>query len=416
MVKVPEYKGKEILREYGIKVPQSLLVNLKDLENVEFNRFPCVIKAQALTTGRMKKGLIAFAENDDELKEKIRSIAEKRALYRFDKILIEEMVRADREMYAGIIVNPSYKSKSPEIIFSVEGGIDIEEIAERKPEAIVRLGVDYLDGFDRNEFLKSLNRFEMNEEIKLKIADFMEKLYDVFVNYYAKSVEVNPLFLKGNEIIAGDCKIVVDDSSIFKLGWDVFPIEMDREPTELERKAWKIEENDYRGTAYFIQLTLEEPRDKGRGYIAFHGIGGGASMLAADVLTRKGFILANYADTSGNPPASKIYRIVKICLSQKGIEGYALMGAVFASQEQWHHAHAIVKAFKEFESEKTKGFPVIILLAGNKERESLEILRKHFEKMNYQYEIYGREYIYELDYIAERLGEMIERYREMRGL
>jgi len=416
VVKVPEYRGKEILREYGIRTPRSVLISLKDLDNIYFDKFPCVIKAQALTTGRMKKGLIDFAENIDDLNEKVKRIAEKRGEYIFDKILIEEMVRAEREMYAGIIVNPSYKSKSPEIIFSIEGGIDVEEIAEKRPEAIVRLTVDYLEGFDEEEFYEALNKFEIDEELKSKITDFINKLYKIFVNYYAKSIEVNPLFLKGSEMIAGDCKIVVDDASIFKLGWDVFPIEMDREPTELERKAWKIEENDYRGTAYFIQLTLEEPKDKRNGYIAFHGIGGGASMLAADVLMKKGFILANYADTSGNPPASKIYRIVKICLSQKGIEGYTLMGAVFASQEQWHHAHAIVKAFKEFESEKTRGFPVIILLAGNKEKESLEILNKHFRNMNYQYEIYGREYIYELDYIADRLKEMIERYREMRGL
>ncbi|RLI81020.1 succinyl-CoA synthetase subunit beta, partial [Archaeoglobales archaeon] len=216
-------------------------------------------------------------------------------------------------------------------------------------------------------------------------------------------------------LIAADCKITVDDSSVFKHPEFKFevPRDMQRPPTELEKIAWKIEENDYRGTAYFVQIQVEEPEDKGKGYVAFHGIGGGASMLAADALLRKGLKIANYADTSGNPPASKIYRLIKVILSQPGIEGYALMGAVFASQEQWHHAHAIVKAFRE-ELTDRPGFPVVILLAGNKEKESHEILRDGLKDLPIRLELYGREHIYDTDLIAEKMATLVEEYRKER--
>jgi len=282
----------------------------------------------------------------------------------------------------------------------------------------LRITVDYLNPEDTFvELEKRLIKARAGQKCEPeKIVDFIRKAYDAFVKYDARILEINPIFLSKGELIAGDCKITIDDSSAFRhseFGFEV-PRDMHRPPTRLERIAWKIEENDYRGTAYFIQLNGSDEESRGSGYIAFHGIGGGASMLAADALIRKGLILANYADSSGNPPASKVYRLIRVIMAQKGIEGYVMMGAVFASQEQWHHAHALVKAFRELEEEnpdRMDGFPVIVLLAGNKEKESHEILRKEFAKMGYNFELFGRDYIYKPELIAERVVEAVKRYR-----
>jgi succinyl-CoA synthetase beta subunit len=149
------------------------------------------------------------------------------------------------------------------------------------------------------------------------------------------------------------------------------------------------------------------------GYIGFHGIGGGGAMLGADALMRHDVKIANYADTSGNPTASKVYRTVKIILSQQNIEGYALMGAVIANQEQWHHAHALVRALRE-ELRDRPCFPVVILIAGNKEAEAIEILKKGLKDVPSKVEIYGGEYVYNLDFIAQRMKSLIEQYREYR--
>jgi succinyl-CoA synthetase beta subunit len=87
------------------------------------------------------------------------------------------------------------------------------------------------------------------------------------------------------------------------------------------------------------------------------------------------------------------------------------MGACLANQEQWHHAHALVKAFKE-EAGKRPGFPVVVLLAGNKEKEAHEIIRDGFKDLPLRWELYGRDYIYNTDFIADRVEALVKAYQE----
>jgi hypothetical protein len=190
---------------------------------------------------------------------------------------------------------------------------------------------------------------------------------------------------------------------------------MTRPPTKLEKIAWKIEEGDYRGVCYFIQLNPNIDEIKKGGYIAFHGIGGGASMLAADALMQRGLKLATYADTSGDPAASKVYRAIKVLLSIPGIEGYCLAGAVLANQEQWYHAFAIVKALRE-EAKERPGFPALILIAGNKERETHRIIREGLKDVPLRWELYGRDHVYDMDFLANRMATLIEHYRKERDI
>jgi succinyl-CoA synthetase beta subunit len=121
---------------------------------------------------------------------------------------------------------------------------------------------------------------------------------------------------------------------------------MERPPTRLDEIAWQIEDDDYRGTGYFTQMF---PDLEGKGWLGFHGIGGGGAMLAASAFTARGFKIADYADTSGDPTGSKIYLVMK-CIFSLPIDGYVLMGSCLANQEQWHHAHAIVKVLREEET------------------------------------------------------------------
>jgi succinyl-CoA synthetase beta subunit len=222
-------------------------------------------------------------------------------------------------------------------------------------------------------------------------------------------VEINPLVLTtAGKLYAADCRMSIDDASVSRhpeLGIG-FPRESDRPPTELERIAWKVEEDDYRGVSFFAQLT---PEIQESGYIGYHAIGGGGALLAADALGRHGLKLADYAETSGNPPASKVYRTAKIILSQCGIQGYCLMGAVMSSQDLWHHAHGLVKAFRE-ELAGRPGFPVVILLCGNKEQESLSILREGLRDLPIRLELFGREHIHQLDAVAARMKSLVEEY------
>jgi succinyl-CoA synthetase beta subunit len=133
-------------------------------------------------------------------------------------------------------------------------------------------------------------------------------------------------------------------------------------------------------------------------------------MLGAAALISRGMKIANYADTSGDPPASKVYKVIKAIFSQP-ISAYVLTGACLANQEQWYHAFAIVKALKE-ELKNRHGFPVVILLAGNKEAETMEILKKGLKDLDVRIEFYGRDYIYNSDYIGQRAEKLIAAYLE----
>jgi len=109
---------------------------------------------------------------------------------------------------------------------------------------------------------------------------------------------------------------------------------------------------------------------KGEGYVGFHGAGGGGSMMSMDAIMRQGYKLATFVDTSGNPPASKVYRAARIVLSTGPIDGYFGSGSGVASQEQFHSARGFVKAFLEAQID----VPVAIRLGGNNEDRAVEIL------------------------------------------
>jgi len=415
MVRLYEHQGKQILKIVGVPVPEGDVVSTpEEAEKIaEKIGKPVVIKAQIWATGRFKVGGIKFAENPMEARkaaEKLLGAEIKGLIVR--KVLVEEKLDIDKEYYAGVIVDDSYKVRAPVVMFSIEGGVDIEEVAKEHPEKLVSVVVPYLEGFKKSDALKLLSKFDIPTFSMDAISTILCNLYDLFKKWDARTAEINPLVLtKDQKIVALDCRVTIDDNSVYRhpeFGIEV-PRDMDRPPTELEKIAWKIEEGDYRGTGYFTQLV---PKIKEEGYIGFHGIGGGGAMLAADALLRRGFKLANYADTSGDPPASKVYRVIKTILSQPKIEGYVLMGSVIASQEQWHHGHAIVKALKEDLKDKP-GFPVLILIAGNKEKETHEISREGLKNLPIKLELYGRDYIYRTDFIADRIEAMVKWYRGM---
>ena len=418
MARLYEYQGKEVLATTGISVPQGKSADsAKEARQIaEGIGKPIVIKAQIWATGRFKAGGIKFASSPAEAEEAAKALigAEIKGL-KVERVLIEEQLEVEKEFYAGVIVSNSYKIKGPVLIFSSEGGSSIEEVAERNPERIGRLNVDYLKGVSLEDvkglFSKiSFDGFELPETAKESLAAAVEKIYRAFKSYDARALEVNPLILtKDKRIVAADSHVTIDDNSVFRhpeLGITL-PRDMERPPTALEEKAWKIEEDDYRGTGYFSQMV---PKIEGEGWLGFHGIGGGGAMLGASAFVARGFKIANYADTSGDPPASKIYSVIR-CILEQPVDGYVLMGACLANQELWHHSHALVKAFKE-EAKKRPGFPVIMLIGGNKEKETHEIIRDGFKNLPLRWEIYGREYIYNTDFIANRVEALVKEYQE----
>lgn len=408
MARIYEYQGKQLLKSVGVPIPQGEIASTPQEAKKIAERIgkPVAIKAQVWATGRFKAGGIQFAETPEEAEQAAKKILDSEIKgLSVEKVLVEERLDVDREFYIGVIVDNSYKVKAPLLVFSTEGGVDVEEVASRNPERIAKMVVDYLHGVDLSDIYSLLSKVNLDSD---EISKAAYGLYETFKQYDARVAEINPLVLtKDGKVLAADCRITLDDNSIFRhpeFGIKV-PRDMEREPTELDKIAWTIEEGDFRGTGYFAQMV---PKIEEEGYIGFHGIGGGGAMLGASALINRGLKIADYADTSGDPPASKVYRVIKAILSQP-IDGYILMGACLANQEQWHHAHGIVKILRE-ELKDRPGFPVLLLIAGNKERETHAILKQGLKNLPIRWELYGRDYIYQTDFIADRFKTMLDEY------
>jgi succinyl-CoA synthetase beta subunit len=404
MARLFEFQGKKLLKEQGIRIPEGEIASSPEEAFRIAQRIgkPVALKVQVWLTGRASMGGIQFAENPEDAEKKAsRMLGMNVQAFVVDKLLVEEKLAIKSEYFAGLFINDA--QKAPLIIFSSVGGTGIEEIAKAHPEKIAQMPVDVTRGFRDYQARNLLRKTGISGRLLLQISETLVRLYRAARKYDARSAEINPLVLTEDGLVyAADCHLVVDDYAVFRhpeLGIEVAR-EFDRPPTRLEKIAYHVEEKDHRGTFYFLQMTEEIGREEKS--IGFNGAGGGGSMMSMDAVLDRGFKLANYCDTSGNPAASKVYRAAKIILSQPHIKGYFASGSGVASQEQYHSARGLVKAFYE----ENLDIPSVIRLGGNFEEKAIQILETYLKDIPARVEGYGRDDSPE--YCAERMEELIE--------
>ena len=406
MAKLYEYQGKGLLQKGGISIPKGGIAKTKEEAKkiAEEIGGPVFVKAQAWVTGRTEAGGVKCARNPTEAEkgaDEILGMDIKGFAVR--EVLVEEKLDIDREFYIGMIIDDI--ARRPTLIFSPVGGTGIEEIARKHPEQVVTFPIDITTGLRSYEARNILRKMEIRGDLQRGLSDLLVKFYRVSRKYEARSAEINPLVLtKQGGIVAADSHIVIDDYAVFRhpeLGIEIAR-EFDRPATPLEKVAYQVEAKDHRGTFYFFQMEGEfEARS---GYVGFHGAGGGGSMMSMDALLSQGFKMANYCDTSGNPSAAKVYRAAKIILSQRNIDGYFASGSGVASQEQFHSARGLVKAFRE----ATLSIPAVIRIGGNSEELAMEILHDHTKDLPGTVEAYGRDT--SAVFCARRLQELVEHW------
>lgn len=404
MARLYEFQSKKLLKEGGIRIPEGRVAGSPDeaFEIAEEIGKPVVLKIQVWVTGRAGIGGIQFADTPDEARRKARQMIGKKVKnFMVDSVLVEEKLAIEAEFFVGLVIDDA--RKTPVLIFSSVGGTGIEEIARAHPESVSKIPVDVVTGLKDYQARDLVRRTGISGKLLITLPSVLIKLYDVARSYDARSAEINPLVLTEDKLLyAADCHFAVDDYAVFRhpdLGIDVAR-EFDRPPMPLEKIAYRVEEKDHRGTFYFLQMAEEIPEDEL--YIGFNGAGGGGSMMSMDAVLNKGFKLANYCDTSGNPSASKVYRAAKIILSQPNIKGYFASGSGVASQEQYHSARGLVKAFHE----ENLDVPGVIRLGGNFEEKAIEILSEYLKNIPARVEGYGRDDLPE--FCAERMRELIE--------
>ncbi|MBX3064829.1 MAG: acetate--CoA ligase family protein [Anaerolineae bacterium] len=409
MAKLFEYQSKQILRKAGIATPKGGAVETAGEARAMATGIggAVVVKAQVWTTSRAAKGLIRFADTSDEAADHAAALlAETATSGLVNRVLVEEKVGIEREFYIGLIIDDH--ARAPVLIFSGVGGSGIEEIAHQHPDQVVRHTIDIRTGLREFEARDICAQAGINGKLMLSLSALMLQFYEAARGAEARSAEINPLALttKG-DLLALDGRFTIDDYAVFRhpeLGIDIAR-EFDRAPTQLERVAWNIEKGDYRGTFYFAQMDTDFHR--GEKVIGFHGNGGGGAMINMDALLRHGFRIADFVDTSGNPPASKVYRAARLILSQQGIDGYFMGGSGVASQEQFNSARGLVKAFMDAQL----NVPAVIRIGGNGEDQAIAILQRANGEFPAPVEAYGRDTT--SDSCVGRLESLVSSYQSV---
>jgi succinyl-CoA synthetase beta subunit len=404
MARLHEYQGKELLKSQGIPIPEGKVASgMKEVKKIvkELNG-DVVLKAQVWTTGRFSKGLIQFAADSDEAAEKANRLFGKDVNnFTIDRILIEKKIEINREYFASLIISDS--EAAPVMIFSGVGGTGVEEIVKNHPDKVTFFPIDIVRGFRDYHARNMLRKVGISGREQMSLADILVKLWETARACDARSAEINPIVLTNEgKFLAADCRITIDDYAVYRhpeLGIEIAR-ELNRPPTELDRIAYEVENNDYRGTFYFIQMAQNFASQEK--YVGFHGAGGGGSMMSMDAVQRRGYKIANFCDTSGNPPASKVYRAARIILSQKNIVGYFGSGSGVASQEQYHSARGLVKAFRE----EWVNIPVVIRLGGNSEDLAVQILTDYTRDLPAPVKGYKKDD--SVEFCAQRFDELVK--------
>lgn len=284
-----EFEGKRIFRKQGIPTPKSIVLNREDdIESLQVE-YPVMVKAQVLQGGRGKAGLIKAASNPEELKAYSIDIFSK--IGEDECILLEEKLSADYEAYIGVTVNDV--EGIAYIVISKTGGMDIETVAKENPEAIIKIPVSPTEQLPYHSVLAGAKKAGFRGPILPKVADIAYKLYTTFVKYELDLIEINPLLIIGEYVVAGDSKVIADD----------YVIDRYEEFKEIHASRDKVD-NDVK--------AMYVPLEGGRiGVISY---GASSTMMTIDSIMVMGGKPANFADIAGGADADTIYDLSKTIL------------------------------------------------------------------------------------------------------
>lgn len=308
-----EFEGKHMFEKSGIAIPKGINVkpdsDFSDVYN-DLGTSDVVVKAQVLSGKRGKNNAIRFCSSSQEVEDAITDLFAMQVKgQHVASVRVEEKIDIAEEHYMSITYDTN--AKQPILVYSSEGGMDIEDVEEEKIQKIM---LDIRD----EKISVDLGASELNE--------IAQKLWNCFKTNDTRLVEINPLVKTGSgEWIAADSKIAIDDDAFFRHDeWkSLEPRTMlGRPATEREIEVKKIDEGEkyYQGTAgKYIEMD---------GDIACLFIGGGASIANMDAMENVGLKPANYTEYSGNPPREKVRDLTKIVLSKPGIKGLWIVGVV----------------------------------------------------------------------------------------
>ena len=398
MARLLEYQGKDIFKKNGIGIPRGKLARSPQeaRQIAEEFKTPVAIKAQVLMGKRGKSGGIKFAKTPEEAELVAREIlSSKIGNMPVQSVLVEEGLDIKKEIY--MAVTTSDATRAPVAIFSVSGGMDIEEVGERNPEKIFTRDISIGRGFyefDARNVLRKVEGLSGNEINSF--AQTLANLYKVYRRNDCKLAEINPLAVTTKGIFAADARIDIDDDAIWRhpeLGIEVSEEAGAREPTPLEIAAGQIDKNDHRGSAHFVQIDPDGSYAKtiNKVSIGYDCVGTGCAITLFDEIYPLGYYPVDFCDTSGNPTSLKMYAATKIVFSQPEIKGY-LMVTGMAAQQLDNTARGIIKALKELYP-KTGGkpnIPCVLCFRGRSDEVAVQLFKEYGISDSPYFKVLGR--------------------------
>lgn len=340
-----EYQGKELFRRYGIPVSQGRLVLTPQEAHqaaVELGS-PVVVKAQVLTGGRGKAGGVKLATSPADAEEKAKGI------FGLDikghivhRIWVEEASDIAKEYYLSVTFDRG--TKKPLFMFTTEGGVDIEDVAENNPDALAKLHIDPLEGFQAYQARRLVYGAGVTDPGEQKqIVSIIGKLYDAFVGCDAMLCEINPLIVTPDGTVkALDSKFTVDDNALYKHPHIAEMRDLASVPAQ-ERLAKE------KGVTY---VKLE-------GEVGILGNGAGLVMSTLDVIALAGGKPANFCDLGGGGDADGVVDALEVILTDPDVKAifFNIFGGITRCDVV---AEGILKALERLDI----AMPVVVRLDG----------------------------------------------------
>ena len=343
-----EHQGRELYERYGIPCAKGYVVeSLEDLESkIAGTHFPVVVKAQVLVGGRGKAGGVKFAENAQQLREVTKSILGLNIKgHVTKKVMVAQKLDFAKEYYMSFLVDRA--SRRHMLIFSPDGGVEIESVPESR---IFKATIDPLTGFQPFHARAVLLKSGLDADTQKQVTRIMQTLYRLYVEMDAELVEVNPLAsLKDGKVVAGDAKVVLNDSAIFR--HPEFR-QRDENLTELEQEARE------KGVA-LVQLD---------GDIGVMANGAGLTMGTLDALTQFGGKAGVFLDLSGTDNPEKVAEAVRLMKKARpAVMFLNLFGGITKCD-------TVAKGLVAVLQKEGVDFPIITRIKGTNAKEANEIL------------------------------------------
>jgi succinyl-CoA synthetase beta subunit len=350
-----EYQGKQLFARFGIPVSDGRLATTPEeaLAAAEEIGGPVVVKAQVLTGGRGKAGGVKLAKDPAEAEARARDILGLDINgHVVRKLWIEQASDIAKEYYLSITFDRG--TKQPLFMLTTEGGVEIEQVAEESPDALARLHVDPLEGFQPYQARRLIYGAGIEDPSEqTQLLGIIEKLYECFVESDAMLTEINPLIVTPDgEVRALDSKFTVDDSALFRHP-DIAEMRDIEAADPHERLARE------KGVTY-VKLD---------GNVGILGNGAGLSMSTVDVVVVAGGRPANFCDLGGGGDAQGVIDALEVITSDDQVRSilFNIFGGITRCDEV---ARGILAALDQMKIE----LPIVVRLDGTNAEEGRRLL------------------------------------------